>query len=69
MKLTVLVFVALLFAGCVTTQQGEWKPSRLYVDTPVLSEDGKTVTEWKKWQLEYQEGTNLLRPMVVKEQK
>ena len=57
---TILIILTLFFIGCAT--QGEWRRSKFYVETPVI-EEGK-VTEWKKYPLEYNTDSLLLRPVL-----
>jgi hypothetical protein len=66
-----LLLSGLLFVSCTTMTTSknesaeEWKPSVLYVQTPVKNKDGKV--QWNYWQLEYNTKTLLLRPMMVKQ--
>jgi len=66
------ILILMLFTSCATFQpkdQGEWKASKLFVQYPIMTDDGRAIKVWRHWQLEYNTKTNLLRPMMPAQQK
>jgi len=69
------ILILSLFISCATFQskdqedQGEWKASKLFVQYPIMTDDGRAIKVWRHWQLEYNTKTNLLRPMMPSRQK